>query len=210
MTGTANFAAIRGYNTDTSEQAIAVLGLVDGPGHAIEGQASNPGGFAGYFMGNVHATGTISAPTKLFRIDHPLDPANKFLNHASVESSEMKTMYDGVVTLDSDGRATVTLPSWFNAVNGNFRYQLTPIGGSMPGLYISEEVAGDNFRISGGTPNGKVCWLITGIRQDPYAKANPLQVEQDKRPEDRGFYLNPQVYGQPWEKTLGMTLEKET
>ena len=45
---------------------------------------------AGYFSGDINVTGAIYAGTKDFRIDHPLDPENKYLQHASVESSEMK------------------------------------------------------------------------------------------------------------------------
>ncbi len=34
-------------------------------------------------------TGAITAGVKDFKIDHPLDPTNKYLYHSSVESSEM-------------------------------------------------------------------------------------------------------------------------
>lgn len=37
----------------------------------------------------------------------------------------MKNIYDGVVTTDAQGRATVQLPDWFEALNTEFRYQLT-------------------------------------------------------------------------------------
>jgi hypothetical protein len=51
----------------------------------------------------------LLCPLKFFRIDHPLDPANKYLNHSAVESPDMKNIYDGVVTLDADGEAVVEL-----------------------------------------------------------------------------------------------------
>jgi len=41
---------------------------------------------------------------------------------------------------------------------------------------------------------------VTGVRQDVYAKAYPLQVEEDKPAQERGFYLRPELYGQPEEK----------
>ncbi len=90
--------------------------------------------------------GTLSGSDKQFKIDHPLDPANKYLSHASVESSDMKNIYDGVVTLDSNGAATVTLPDWFEALNQDFRYQLTAIGAPGPDLYIATEVRATALR----------------------------------------------------------------
>jgi hypothetical protein len=207
------FATITGRNEGTPTTTGGVSGLLgavtsSSGAHGVEGHAPS-GSYAGAFYGDTTVSGTFSATTKFFRIDHPTDPANKFLNHASVESSEMKNMYDGVVALDANGAATVQLPSWFGIINHNFRYQLTPIGASMPSLYVSGEVSGNQFNISGGAPNGKVSWQVTGIRQDPYANANPMQVEQDKPADQKGFYLHPELYGQPKEKTLGMTLERE-
>jgi hypothetical protein len=40
----------------------------------------------------------------------------------------MKNLYDGVVRLDGNGEAAVELPQWFDALNQEFRYQLTAIG----------------------------------------------------------------------------------
>ena len=69
--------------------------------------------YAGYFDGNIEVTGTVFGSAKDFKIDHPLDPANKYLVHTSVESSEMMNIYTGNVTTDELGIATVTLPDWF-------------------------------------------------------------------------------------------------
>ena len=60
---------------------------------------------AGNFTGDVSVSGTLTAGTKHFKIDHPLDPANKYLSHASVESSEMMNIYTGNVTTDAQGEA---------------------------------------------------------------------------------------------------------
>ena len=160
------------------------------------------GCFAGNFTGNLNVSGAITAGTKDFKIDHPLDPANKYLLHASVESSEMKNIYDGRVVLDGRGEAMVQLPDWFEATNGNFRYQLTAIGAPSPGLYIAQEVSGNHFKIAGGTPGVGVSWQVTGVRQDAYAKANPLVVEQKKDVRERGYYIHPELYGAPAEKGI--------
>ena len=37
--------------------------------------------------------------------------------------------------------------------------------------------------------------MVTGIRQDAYANANPIQVEEMKKPEHQGKYLHPQAFG---------------
>ena len=49
----------------------------------------------------------------------------------------------------------------------------------------------------------KVSWQVTGVRQDAYAKAHPLQVEQDKPAAERGRYLHPVDFGLPESRGLG-------
>jgi trimeric autotransporter adhesin len=174
----------------------------DGDGvYAVPG-SNVPSGYAGNFQGDINVTGAVFAGTKDFRIDHPLDPANKYLVHASVESSEMKNIYDGIAVLDANGQADITLPKWFEAVNGDFRYQLTAIGRPSPSLYIAQEIADSRFQIGGGTPGTKVSWQVTGVRKDAYAKAYPLVVEQEKRPRERGYYIHPELYGAPQERSM--------
>ena len=157
---------------------------------------------AGQFDGDVNVTGTLTKGGGYFKIDHPLDPANKYLYHSFVESPDMKNVYDGVVTLDASGEASVTLPSWFEALNADFRYQLTPVGAASPNLHIAAEISNLSFKIAGGTAGMKVSWQVTGIRQDQWAKANPTKVEQDKATKDRGHYLYPELFGQPAEKGI--------
>ena len=152
--------------------------------------------------GNLDVDGAITAGTKDFKIDHPLDPANKYLYHSSVESSEMMNIYSGNVVLGPAGQAVVTLPGWFEAENTDFRYQLTPIGAPGPGLYIASEIADHRFTIAGGSPGMKVSWQVMGIRQDAYAKSHPLVVEEEKPEELRGYYIHPQLFGQPEEKQV--------
>ena len=178
------------------------------PGFTGEGIYAAPGdatfsegaGDAGYFDGDVEVTGTLFAGAKFFRIDHPLDPANKYLNHTSVESSEMMNIYSGNVTTDELGLAAVKLPDWFEAENTDFRYQLTVIGGRFAQAIVSKEIANHQFTISTNASNVKVSWQVTAVRQDAYAKAHPLVVEQQKPAHERGFYQNPELYGQPAEK----------
>jgi hypothetical protein len=164
--------------------------------------ASAGSGMAGDFQGDVRVTGTLFKPGGGFRVDHPLDAENRYLAHSFVESPEMKNVYDGVVTLDADGQATVELPAWFEALNETFRYQLTPIGAPGPNLHISRQLADNRFTIAGGGSGMEVSWQVTGVRRDAWALAHPLAVEEDKAPEERGYYLNPQEHGQSADRNL--------
>lgn len=174
-----------------------------GANYGVYGAASNGStNYAGYFSGNVHVNGTLSKSGGSFKIDHPLDPENKYLSHSFVESPDMMNVYNGNVTLDAAGEAWVTMPDYFEALNRDFRYQLTAIGGPGPNLYIAEKISGNSFRISGGAPGLEVSWQVTGIRQDPFANAHRIQVEEPKRPEEQGKYLNPEAFGQSAELGL--------
>ncbi|MBI1293769.1 hypothetical protein GC175_02275 [bacterium] len=176
-------------------------------------ETSGTNTWAGYFAGKVRVTGdlsvfgSVSKGSGTFKIDHPLDPENKYLYHSFVESPDMMNVYNGNVTLGANGEAVVQLPDYFQALNRDFRYQLTPIGGPGPNLYIAQEVQGNTFRIAGGSPNLQVSWQVTGIRQDPYANANRVQVEVDKPAEERGTYLYPEAYGK--DRTLGLEYKQE-
>ena len=148
---------------------------------------------------NLDVGGSITAGTKDFKIDHPLDPANKYLYHASVESSEMMNIYTGNITTDSQGQATVKMPSWFEAVNTDFRYQLTVMGQFAQAI-VSQKLENSQFTIKTNAPNVEVSWQVTAVRHDPYAVAHPLVVEQNKPAKEVGYYLHPELYGQPEQK----------
>src|SRR5262245_8440898 len=46
-------------------------------------------GLAGYFAGSVQITGNLAKGGGSFKIDHPLDPENKYLYHSFIESPDM-------------------------------------------------------------------------------------------------------------------------
>lgn len=149
---------------------------------------------------NLDVGGSITAGTKDFKIDHPLDPANKYLYHASVESSEMMNIYSGNITTEAQGEAAVKMPSWFEAVNTDFRYQLTVMGQFAQAI-VSQKLQGSQFTIKTNAPNVEVSWQVTAVRHDPYAMAHPLIVEQNKPGKEVGYYLHPELYGQPEQKS---------
>jgi hypothetical protein len=145
-------------------------------------------------------TGAFSAASKSFRIDHPLDPQNKELWHSCVESDQMKNIYDGLVTTDSSGYATITLPDWFEALNGDFRYQLTIIddSDSLPDIVsarVVRRIEHNQFTIRTSIGSVAVSWQVTGVRRDPYAQKHRTPVEVEKSSEDKGRYLHPDAYG---------------
>ncbi len=156
--------------------------------------------------GNLNIIGTISKGGGSFKIDHPLDPENKYLYHSFVESPDMMNVYNGNVVLDENGETVVELPEWFEALNRDFRYQLTCIGGFAP-VYIAEEITGNRFRIDGGRAGLKVSWMVTGIRQDAFANTNRIPVEVDKAEAERGLYLHPEAFGKPAELAVGRLVD---
>ena len=142
--------------------------------------------------GNLIVSGTLFKSAGTFRIDHPLDPANKTLSHSFVESPDMMNVYNGNVATDAKGEVIVALPEYFQALNRDFRYQLTVIGQFAQAI-VASEIKGNCFIIKTDKPNVKVSWQVTGIRQDAYANANRIQVVEDKG-KQRGTYLHPDLF----------------
>jgi hypothetical protein len=178
-----------------------VAGLLvsgDEDGIVAEGDADGDGsGLAGDFIGDVDVSQTLSAATKNFKIDHPQDPTGKYLKHTTIESPDMLNVYSGTVTLDASGEATVRLPDYFESINKDYRYQLTAIGAPGPKLHIAQEISNNQFRIAGGKSGMKVSWEVKGVRDDPYARQNRVQVEVQKPADKQGTYVHPEAYGAP-------------
>jgi hypothetical protein len=183
-------------------------GGTSGGADGIYANAFDSSNYAGNFNGNVNVTGTLSAATKNFRIDHPLDPANKYLVHASVESSELMDIYTGNATTDAAGEAVVHLPDWFEALNTDFRYQLTVIGQFAQAI-VSSEISNHQFSIKTDKPAVRVSWQVTGVRQDAYAKTHPLVAEQIKTGRELGHYLHPALYGAGEEQSISAAQHPE-
>ena len=161
--------------------------------------AGSAQGKAAWFNGDVQVDGNLSKQGGSFKIDHPLDPANKYLYHSFVESPDMMNIYNGNVTTNAEGEAVVTLPEWFETLNRDFRYQLTVMGQFAQAI-VANKVANHEFSIKTDKPNVEVSWQVTGIRQDAWANAHRIPVEEQKPTEERGSYLRPELYGAPEEK----------
>src|SRR5580765_4722504 len=128
---------------------------------------------AGEFSGDVLITGTLIKGAGSFRIDHPLDPKNKYLSHSFVESPDMMNIYNGNIVTDNKGEAVVTMPDYFDALNRDFRYQLTVIGQFAQAM-VMEKLNGNSFRIKTDKPRVEVSWQVTGIRKDKFADAHRI------------------------------------
>jgi trimeric autotransporter adhesin len=205
---------VRGVAASPAGAAGVFLNLSGGTSQVLLGQAAN---FAtiftvdasgnGFYAGNLNVTGKLTKGSGSFKIDHPLDPANKYLSHSFVESPDMMNVYNGNITTDKHGIATVALPSYFEALNADFRYQLTVIGQFAQAI-VQQEIKSNQFIIKTNKPRVKVSWQVTGIRHDAYADANRIPVEEDKPATEQGYYLHPEAFGQPASKSVQAAGEK--
>jgi hypothetical protein len=153
-------------------------------------------------IGNLSISGSISKGSGSFTIDHPLDPANKILSHSFVESPDMMNVNNGNVTTDKHGSAVVVLPDYFEGLNRDFRYQLTPIG-QFAQATVAKEIENNRFTIKTSKPGVKVSWQVTGIRHDAYANAHRVPTEEMKSPAEQGHYLHPELFGAAEEQAVG-------
>ncbi len=193
MSNCNNYTLIGGSNGHTYMNAIG--------GAAVHLRISNVDQLIAT-AGNVDILGTLSKGGGSFKIDHPLDPANKYLYHSFVESPDMMNIYNGNVTTGASGEAAVELPEWFETLNRDFRYQLTVIGQFAQAI-VAGKVANHQFIIKTDKPNVEVSWQVTGIRQDAFANAHRIPVESEKVPADRGHYLYPELVGAPETARIG-------
>ncbi len=202
VTGTGT--TIRGISTSFdgvegrtgSSGAYGIYGVHTDGGRGVVGTASGTGSWGVFAFGNSGASGT-----KSFKIDHPLDPENKYLLHYSAEGPEPYNMYRGNVVLDGFGEAWVDLPDYFEEINRDFHYQLTAIGAPGPNLHIAAEIVNNTFLIGGGTPGSRVSWTVTAVRNDPHLRANPTSDVREKPQMLRGTYQHPELYNMPAERS---------
>ncbi len=176
----------------------------DGINIACAGLIASDGGQAGNTA--IYAYGDIAASSKSFIIDHPIDPANKYLKHFSIESDEALLIYRGQAILDENGKAVIELKDYQTAIIKNITYNLTSIG-SPTVFYVEEEVSEAGlFVIAGDKPGAKVNWTIYAERDDAYFKTYPTKkVIEIEKPEDaKGLYIHPVAHG----KTLNEGLDK--
>ncbi|SOE23895.1 hypothetical protein SAMN06298216_4269 [Spirosomataceae bacterium TFI 002] len=175
-----------------------INGNLDVDGRAVNLNANTT------ITGDLTITGSVAKGSGTFKIDHPLDPQNKYLYHSFVESPDMMNVYNGNATTDDNGNVTVTLPEYFEALNMDYRYQLTPIGQFAQAI-ISEKVLHNQFKIKTDKPNVEVSWQVTGIRNDAFAKQNRVKVSVDKPASEKGTYMHAAAFESVENETLNNT-----
>jgi len=189
-----NFDAIAPLGNGVGTAGIGYYGVV--------GQDRYNGAAAGAYgvlsNGDFGATGV-----KTFLIDHPEDPENKILRHFSTESNEVLNIYRGNAVFDANGEAIVQLPEYYEEINKNPSYNLTPVG-AYAELYVKKEIANGTFIIGGGQMGLKVSWTIYAERNDLYLQQFPEKrdVVIEKREGQKGKYFMPYLYNQPKEKAV--------
>jgi hypothetical protein len=47
-----------------------------------------------------------------------------------------------------------------------------------------------------------VSWQVTAVRQDAWEKTHPMVVEVQKPAGERGYYINPELFGAPPERNM--------
>lgn len=186
-----------GTNVGIGVAAIGYLGVyppTSGLDIGLFASCDPAWGWAVYTDGDVGITGdlfvfgNVSKLGGSFKIDHPQDPENKYLVHSFVESPDMMNLYNGNITTGNDSIAVVELPDYFEALNMDFRYQLTVIG-ELAQVAVSEEINNNRFQIKSDKPNVKVSWQVTGVRMDKYANENRIIPVVDKPDSQKGTYL---------------------
>ncbi len=203
-TGT-NFGVVGRSESPSGRGVVGVAEASTGTNYGVLGRTnSSANGWGVYAGGRLGASGT-----KSFQIDHPLRPETHFLNHFCIEAPEPYNLYRGTVTLDAQGEAWVQLPDYFEAINRDASYHLTPIGAAMPNLHVAVEIQGNRFKIAGGAPFKKVSWEVKAVRNDPWVQQYGYQTEQEKPKEYQGLYLHPELYGQPKERGIFYTPTQE-
>ena len=220
-----NARGVRGEATSTSGKATGVFGTspaaqggkgVVGHANATSGECygvygrsiNNPSqtNYGVYSEGRLAATGT-----KQFQIDHPLSPETHYLNHFCTEGPEPYNAYSGNVVTDAHGYAVVRLPNYFEAINRDYRYQLTVIDASDDFVLakVVQEIQNNQFVIRTSKPNVKVSWRVEAIRNDLWVQRYGYVTELEKPQWNQGKYLHPELYGLPIEQGIGHIPEDE-
>jgi hypothetical protein len=129
--------------------------------------------------GGVYVHGTFGADTKNFIIDHPTD-STRNLVHGCVEGPAAAVQYTGSATLNGAGRATVSLPSYFEALTftGGRTVHITLIGAA--GQVGADRPTGGRFTIY-GPAGGEVDWMVNALRKNADFEVEPLKT--DLRPD---------------------------
>ena len=161
--------------------------------------------YAGYFNGNVEVVGTVTGAGPAAVMDNPKDPTGSYLYQSAIVGGERVTFYNGNVKVGKGKEATVKLPSYFEDINGDPRYQLTVVG-KQAQAWIKSGVKGNSFVIATDTEDVDVSWQVSGVRIDAWATAKPFKQTAPKTGKAKGKYLHPEAHGK--QASAGINYER--
>jgi hypothetical protein len=126
---------------------------------------------------DLNVSGTFTAGTKNFRIVHPLDKS-KTLTHSCIEGPEAAVFYRGEGQTDEEGRATITLPDYFEALTRpeGRTVMLTELfdddDENEMGKLAASRVKDGKFTVRSEYISMKFYWEVKAVRAD----VDPLEV----------------------------------
>jgi hypothetical protein len=140
-----------------------IYGVHTGDGWGVYGQSS--GGYAGYFQGDVHVTGTISATSKPFIQPHARDPRLEIV-YIATEGPEAVVFHRGTGRLER-GKAVIKLPEHFRLVAAaeGVQVQVTPLE-DCNGIFVASK-SQDRFEVKelmDGKGNAGFDYYVTAVR----------------------------------------------
>lgn len=189
-------ATFGGYFVSRSTGGQAVHGAAtasSGTTYGVVGEVNSGSGYGLYFLGRLAGSGT-----KLFRIDHPLDPLNKYLLHYCAEGPEPMNAYSGTITTDEKGYATITLPDYYDSINKDPRIQLTVLDEADSDEFVLVKAVSKPrdgaFRIRSSLPGVQVFWRVDAVRNDAFVRKHGAPVEEVKTGPEKGRYQQPSLY----------------
>lgn len=142
---------------------------------------------------DLDVAGTLSKGGGSFKIDHPLKPKTHYLFHSFVESPDMLNIYKGRGKTKNK-KAIIELPDYFEALNKDFEYQLTPIR-SLARLGVRKEVKNNKFEVM-SDEDCEFSWQVMGVRKDRFAQVNPIITEVEKKIKG---YTHPELWEEDFE-----------
>jgi len=216
--GTVNGSGVFGESYSSEAPAVYALQSFDFPyddwaylaGHNMAIYGNGNGEVSGWFRATA-----IWAEVKNFLIDHPLDPEKKLLRHTSVESPEALLIYRGKVQIEASGEASVEMPDYFPALALEEEATIHTTAVGRPFLSGAEWNPGHASFVVYGEPGREVSWQVLADRDDPtiHLRQAPVEIEKGVgefgKLCDRGFYLTPEAYGQPRERSTHYKWELE-
>jgi len=209
VSGTAIRTGVSGFaSSPTGDGVFGHATSTTGVNIGVYGATSSPSGWGVLSFGNMGGNGT-----KSFRIDHPIDPENKYLLHYSTESPVPQNFYVGNVVTDGNGYAWVELPDYFSEINVNFKYQLTIVDDADSNAFVqakvSKKIRDNRFQVRTNAPNVEISWRVDADRNDLYVRNRPPREVVDKEGREKGTYQYPEFYGQPPEKGVNYEAMRE-